>query len=177
VSRSSKQVINRVLQKTFSWSFMHVPWVARFFFRKKAVQCPPVFTELNLPLSRVRLGLVTTGGVHHVDQKPFLGKEESPSGDASFRKLDIGRLQNDFTISHDWYDHSDAEKDLNLVLPFERCFELVEEGVLGALNPTALGLMGHVEGHEEQKLEIQTAHAVAKLFVKEGVDAVLLVPA
>jgi hypothetical protein len=66
---------------------------------------------------------------------------------------------------------------MNLVLPADRLREFAEEGIIGILHPVAAGLMGHVEGEEEMRVEFQTAPEIARLFREEGVDAVLLVPA
>ncbi len=166
-----------MLGRAFAWSFVRAPLLADLWARTRRARGPPRFVPPAMPLSGARIGLVSTGGVHHIDQSPFRRKDESPHGDGSFRRLDLARPRNAFAITHDWYDHRDAERDLNLVLPAERLRELAADGVIGALHPVAAGLMGHVEGKEEVRLEFETAPAVAALFREEGVDAVLLVPA
>lgn len=166
-----------MIGRAFAWSFVRVPLLADLWARTRRKRGHPSFVPLAKPLSAARIGLITTGGVHHIDQRPFLRKNESPHGDGSFRRLDLTRPREAFTITHDWYDRRDAEQDLNLVMPADRLRELAAESVVGALHPVAVGLMGHVEGKEEVRLELETAPAIAALFRNEGVDAVLLVPA
>jgi D-proline reductase (dithiol) PrdB len=166
-----------VTGRILAWSFVHAPFVADLWSRTRRGRGAPPFVPIDRPLSRVRLGLVTTGGVHHRDQAPFSRKEESPLGDGSWRRLDLSRPRDDFAITHDWYDHRNAGRDVNLVLPVDRLREFADEGIIGGLHPAAAGLMGHVEGNEERRLEFVTAPEVAAFFRREGVDAVLLVPA
>lgn len=176
-SPSRKGQTADILGRAFAWSFVHAPFVADLWARMKKGRGRPPFVPLVRPLSAVRLGLLTTGGVHHRDQPPFRGKAESPQGDGSWRLLDLARPPESLAIAHDWYDRRDAEVDINLVLPVDRLREIAGEGIIGALHPAAAGLMGHVEGREEARLERETAPEVAAFFARDGVDAVLLVPA
>jgi D-proline reductase (dithiol) PrdB len=123
------------------------------------------------------VALVTTGGVHQRNQVPFKRREEEVLGDGSYRLLDLKRPLSELTITHDWYDHTDAEADLNLVLPVERLRELAAEGVIGSVHQHAFGLMGHVEEREERRVELQSAPAIARTLRREEVQAVVLVPA
>lgn len=166
-----------MIGRLIAWSFVRAPLLAYLWAQTRRSPGAPPFVSPDRPLSRMRIGLVTTGGVHHADQIPFRRKDENPEGDGSFRLLDLTRPRDRFVITHDWYDHRDAEQDLNLVLPAERLRELAKEGIIGALHPVAAGLMGHVEGKEELRLELETAPGIAALFRREEVDAVLLVPA
>lgn len=175
--RASGRTGQGVAGRLLAWSFLRVPLVAALWSGTRRGFGDPSFAPLTRPLPQAILGLVTTGGVHHRDQPLFKGKEESPPGDGTWRRLDLTRPRESFTLTHDWYDHRDAERDLNLVLPADRLREFASEGIIGALHATAVGLMGHVEGKEELRLELETAPAVAGLFRQEGVDAVLLVPA
>ena len=170
-------MFKRFTQSLVAWAFVHAPMLARLWVRRHALGTEPPFARLAIALSSVTLGLVTTGGVHHREQVPFRRKSESSVGDGSYRILDLRRPREHFVITHDWYDHRDAEADLNLVLPVERLNELAQEKVIHALHPVAVGLMGHVEAKEERRLEFETAPVLVRLFRQEKVDAVLLVPA
>jgi len=165
--------------KLLAWSFVHAPFVAeRWVSKRGADRGPPAFARLEKKLSELRLGLVTTGGVHHHDDAPFKRQEQSPHGDGSFRELDLLRLISEgHEITHDWYDASDAREDIDLVLPIKGLQALVDEGLLGGLHPKGYGLMGHVEGVEEHMLEFVSAPKIAGLLQAAAVDAVLLVPA
>ena len=166
-----------VTSRIIAWGFVHVPFLANLWAQTRRTMGTPAFVFPVLPISRMRIGLITTGGVHHIDQAPFRRKNENPQGDGSYRRLDLTRPRNEFVITHDWYDRRGAEKDLNLILPAERLREFAEEGVIGKLDPVAIGIMGHVERREEVRLEFETAPKIAAIFREEGVDAVLVVPA
>ena len=133
------------------------------------------WTPLGKPLRRCKLALVTTAGVHHLRQPPFDMSDKS--GDPSFRVLDNATIENDYTITHDYYDHRDARQDLNIVFPLARLREMKMAGCIGALARKHFGFMGHIDGPHVRTLVNETAPRVAHLLQKEGVDAVLLTPA
>ncbi len=166
-----------VTGRLVAWAFVRVPFLATLWARSRQTTGPPAFVFPAQPLSRMRIGVITTGGVHHVDQTPFHRKDENPQGDGSYRLVDLTRPRDAFVITHDWYDRRDAERDLNLILPAERLREFAGEGVIGELHPVAVGLMGHVKGVEAFRLEHETAPEIAAIFREGEVDAVLLVPA
>ena len=166
-----------VTGRIVAWAFVRVPFLATLWARSRQTTGPPAFVFPAQPLSRMRIGVITTGGVHHVDQTPFHRKDEHPQGDGSYRLLDLTRPRDAFVITHDWYDRRDAERDLNLILPAEHLREFAGEGVIGELHPVAVGLMGHVKGVEAFRLEHETAPEIAAIFREGEVDAVLLVPA
>jgi hypothetical protein len=62
--------------------------------------------------------LITTGGVHLKSQKPFDMKD--PKGGSAFREIPAGALPENLIITHNYYDHGDADKDINIVIPIER---------------------------------------------------------
>lgn len=87
------------------------------------------------------LMLVTSGGVHTPDQEPF--DMQDSRGDASFRW--IPRELDDYEITHDYYDHSDADEDLNCLYPLPLLRERLEGQVVGRLVDRHLSFMGHIE--------------------------------
>jgi D-proline reductase (dithiol) PrdB len=128
-----------------------------------------------VPLRQAKLALVTTSGIHHRGQLPFdMGDVD---GDPSYRVLNGEELFHDFQITHDYYDHADAEKDPNIIFPLERLRELVGEGVLGSLAQTHYAFMGHIDGRHIPALIEQTAPEVAGKLKADQVDLVLLTPA
>ncbi len=133
------------------------------------------WTPAAKPLSRCKLALVTTAGVHHSAQPPF--DMQDSQGDASFRELNGATIETDFVITHDYYDHRDAERDLNIVLPLARLRGFVAEGKIGSLAEYHYGFMGHIDGPHIETLKEQTAPEVAKRLKAAGVDVVLLTPA
>jgi D-proline reductase (dithiol) PrdB len=126
-------------------------------------------------LSNCKLAVVTTSGVHHRRQEPF--DMQDSDGDPSFRAISGATIASDFRITHDYYDHSDAEKDLNILLPIDRLQELQQEGVIGTLAATHYSFMGHIDGRHIVTLISQTAKQVAEKLKRDAVDVVLLTPA
>ncbi len=127
------------------------------------------------PLREAKLALVTTAGIHHSDQPPFNMLDKD--GDPSFRELDGDRLFDDFTITHDYYDHADAERDPNIIFPLEPLRELVRSKTLGSLARVHYGFMGHIDGAHIGTLIEKTAREVARRLRADQVDLVLLTPA
>ena len=97
-------------------------------------------------------------------------------GDPSFRELDFERPLDSLMITHDYYDHADADRDLNVVLPVERLRELAASGEIGAVARLGYGFMGHITGPHLETLKRRTAPEVAARLKKARVDAVLLAP-
>lgn len=88
-----------------------------------------------------RLMFVTTGGVHHPDQAPF--DMSDARGDSSYRW--IPRRQTSFEITHDYYDHRDADRDINCLFPLPLARRLAGDGLTGSLTDRHLSFMGHIE--------------------------------
>lgn len=157
------------------WAFANVPglrenWEARF---EAVCSADTPFSPLRKPLRECRVGLVTTAGVHHAFDRPFdMSRDE---GDASYRVIDTAG--GDLTITHDYYDHRDADRDLNIVLPIGRMREAERLGVIGALHERAWSFMGHIQGPELEALIARTAPEVAAAVVAEGVEVAFLTPA
>ncbi|MFB6355242.1 MAG: hypothetical protein ABEJ65_01855 [bacterium] len=84
---------------------------------------------------------VTTGGVHTPDQTPF--DMSDSRGDTSHRW--IPKDQKDFQITHDYYDHSDADEDINCLFPLPLARKLSRINLIGPLTNRHLSFMGHIE--------------------------------
>lgn len=127
------------------------------------------------PLREAVLALVTTGGVHLTSQPPF--NMTDPKGDPTFREVPVDTPRGLLTITHDYYDHRDAEKDLNLVFPVDRLKEMVDAGALGKLHPQTYSFMGHIDGPHLRTLQEKSGPEVARKLADAKVDYALLVPA
>jgi D-proline reductase (dithiol) PrdB len=131
--------------------------------------------EFTKPLERSRLAIVTTAGIHHRGQQPF--DMTDGNGDPSFRLLDTETIESNYTITHDYYDHADAEKDLNVVFPLARLKEMAAAGCIGPVAERHISFMGHIDGPHIRTLIHETAPAAAAYLKQGGPDAVLLTPA
>jgi D-proline reductase (dithiol) PrdB len=143
-------------------------------YRAERVEGGVPWAPVRKPLAASTIALVTTAGVHHRDQPPYDMRDRD--GDPSFRELDLARPLDSLMITHDYYDHSDADRDLNVVLPVERLRELAAAGEIGGVARLAYGFMGHITGRHLETLKATTAPRVAAAVKRAGADAVLLAP-
>lgn len=169
---SFSRLKNRFLARIYT-SF---PSLAQRWGRRLAINISDIpWAKPQRPLKEAVVALVTTGGVHLKTQEPF--NMADPNGDPTFREIPADTPSALITITHDYYDHRDAERDLNLVLPLQRLREMMEAGALKALHPVAYSFMGHIDGPHMQTLQEEAAPAIAHKLANAGVDYALLVPA
>lgn len=121
------------------------------------------------------MALITTGGVHLKSQIPF--NMADPSGDPTFREIPADIKPSGLIITHDYYDHKDADKDINIVLPIERIKDLEKTGDIGSVNGRHFSFMGHITAPHIETLIKETAPKVAKKLKSDNVDIAILTPA
>lgn len=163
---------NRMMARIFA---VFPSFAARWGVRLAMDQGAIPWAEPAKPLRDAVVALVTTGGVHLVTQQPF--DMSDPNGDPTCREIPVNTPAEQLAITHDYYDHRDAERDLELVFPVRTLRELADAGALGALHPRAYGLMGHIDGPHLAILREHTAPEIARELAAAGVDYALLVPA
>ena len=158
-------------------AFKHLPWLAsRWAKSHQFVEGHEIpWTPVRKPVAESVIALVTTAGVHLKSQEPF--DMEDPDGDPSFRRIPTDTPRADLTITHKYYDHSAADRDINVVLPLDRMRELLAEKRIGGIAPFGYGFMGHIHGPHLKCLMERTAPEVAGRLKKDRVDAVVLTPA
>lgn len=127
------------------------------------------------PLAQSKVALVTTAGIHHRNQPPF--DMLDANGDPSYRAIDGGTIAGDYAITHDYYDHRDADRDLNIVFPITRLQEMQATGGIGAIADTHFSFMGHIDGRHVDTLVQETAPQVVEELKAQRINAVLLTPA
>ena len=139
---------------------------------------PIPFAPLRKPLSECRVAVITTGGVHLDDDRPFdLERERrEPSwGDPSYRVLpadvDGGRV----AISHLHYNPDDALADLDVLFPVPLLRGLAEEGEIGAVTARHYSFMGFQL--EPAALLADHLPSVIEKLREDEADAVILTPA
>jgi D-proline reductase (dithiol) PrdB len=141
--------------------------------RTAEIPLPPL-AELRRPLPEARVGMVTAAGVHLIEQPGF--DMDDPEGDASYRVIPADADVSALTITHDYYDHSAPDRDINCVYPIERLRELARAGELGEVAPRHVGMMGHIYGEQRNHLVREAAWEIAEVFERDGVDLVLATP-
>ncbi|MGC9325470.1 MAG: glycine/sarcosine/betaine reductase selenoprotein B family protein [Desulfomonilia bacterium] len=120
------------------------------------------------------VALVTTAGVHLKSQRPF--NMDDPNGDPTFRELGSDVSQDQVMITHDYYDHTDADADMNIVFPVTRLTELAREGFINKVCEVNFSFMGHIDGPHIYTLMNVSAPEIALRLKEAGADCVLLTP-
>lgn len=129
-------------------------------------RCIP-YTPRTRELSQSVFALVTTAGVHLRTQEPF-----DVEGDNSWREIPGDVQARDLMVTHDHYDHRDADQDINCVFPIDRLRELADEGIIGGVAEKPLGFMGYSQNLRD--LYERAAPEMAKIILHSNADAVLL---
>ena len=130
-------------------------------------------TPMRKALSDCRIAMLTSGGVSRKDTAPF-----NPQARNDLR---LDAVANDtaadfFAIHDDYYNHADADRDINCIFPLERLRELAAQRVIGGLAPHHYsGFMGRT--YIRSAVINEAAPALARKLRDESVDAFVLVPA
>ncbi|HEX8472791.1 MAG TPA: glycine/sarcosine/betaine reductase selenoprotein B family protein [Pyrinomonadaceae bacterium] len=103
-------------------------------------KCVP-FTPFERELSKSNIAIVTAGGVHLREQEPFNIADEL--GDLGFRVITPDVDASQLMVTHHHYDHSDADRDINVVFPIDVLHDLEAEGFIGGLAKKHVGYMGY----------------------------------
>jgi D-proline reductase (dithiol) PrdB len=103
-------------------------------------KCVP-FTPFEGELAKSTVALVTAGGVHRKDQEPFNIADEL--GDLGYRVFAEDVDAADLKVTHHHYDHSDADKDINVVFPIDVMRDLQNEGFIRDVARKHIGYMGY----------------------------------
>ncbi len=130
---------------------------------KRCIPYTPRFRELRESV----FALVSTAGVHLRDQEPY-----NVDGDNTWRIIPGDVQSSQLMVTHDHYNHQDADQDINCVFPIDRLRELASAGIIGGVSDKHLGFMGYSQNLRD--LYEQAAPAMAKIIERSKADAVLL---
>jgi len=157
--------------------FKRLPWLGQAWARRhRFVESDSVpWTPMDRPVRESVVALVTTAGVHRRADPPF--DMDDPNGDPGMRVVPVDTPRAELTITHKYYDHSAADRDLNVVLPVDRLRELHAACHVGGVAPRSYSFMGHVDGPHLRSLMETTAPEVAGRLRADGAQAVVLTPA
>lgn len=171
------ETLRQLKDKAIAKLFTQFPWLVRVWAKHSRFESfsDIPWTPLKRDVRDSKLALITTGGVHLRSQPSF--DMFDPNGDPTFREIPSQTPMNDLIISHNYYDHSDADKDVNIVFPIERVQELKAAGDIGDVNLRHFSLMGHILGNAIDTLKNDSAPQVARMLNEDAVDIVLLIPA
>ena len=130
-------------------------------------------TPLREPLDQCRGSMLTAGGISCCEAPPW---NPQARNDLRLDEIAADSPSDDFQIHDDYYDHRDADLDLNCQFPIDRLRELAAEGVVGEVASRFWsGFMGRI--YKRGAVIGEAAPALAKELEKDGVDLFILVPA
>lgn len=103
-------------------------------------KCVP-FTPFDRDLKNTTVAIVTAGGVHLIDQEPF--NITNDLGDLGYRIIPPDVDASQLMVTHNHYNHTDADADINVVFPIEVLRDLQEDGFIGGIARKHVGYMGY----------------------------------
>lgn len=129
-------------------------------------------TPLGKPLDQCRVSMLTSGGISRC-QAPSWNPQAR--NDLRLDEISADAPSDDFQIHDDYYDHRDADQDLNCVFPIDRLRELAAEGVVDDVAPRLWsGFMGRI--YKRSAVIGEAAPRLARELEKDKVDLFILVP-
>lgn len=129
------------------------------------------WTPLAKGLADSRVALLTTAGVHPKAVKPF--DDVALEGDPTFRVIPADVPSEELMVTHNHYEHSDADKDINCLFPIDRLRELASDGMVGELSDEFFGFMGF---NPQPARIVANAEEIASNLTAASVDVLLLTP-
>lgn len=136
------------------------------------VNTSSAFTKLEKPLRDCRVSMLTSGGVSRCAAAPW---NPNAKNDLRLDEVAADAPTSDFQIHDSYYDHRDADRDLNCIFPLDRLRELAAEGVIGAVAERMWsGFMGRI--YTRSAVVNESAPALARELERDRVDLFLLVP-
>ncbi len=130
-------------------------------------------TPLDKPLAACCVSLLTTCGASAGDVPPF---NPDARNDLRVDAIAPDTPAAAFRIDDNYYDHRDAERDINCQFPLERLRELAADGVIGSVAPRLWsGFMGRI--YKRREVCEEAAPAFAGELARDGVDVLVVIPA
>jgi len=120
------------------------------------------------PLSRCRIAIVTTAGLHRKSDRPF------GSNATDYRVIPGDTRASDLIMSHQSvnFDRTGYHEDHNVAFPLDRLNELAAREAIGSVARYHYSFMGATQ----IRLLAAKARELAGLLKADAVDAVLLTP-
>ena len=129
--------------------------------------------RLAKPLSECTVALLVSGGISQCSAPAF---DPNSRNDHRVDAIDRETSSSDFQIHDAYYDHSDADEDINCVFPLDRLREMAGVGEIGAVAKHFWsGFMGRIYNRTE--LMEESAPAFADRLEEDHVDVLVAVPA
>ena len=131
---------------------------------------PPAFTRTEKPLSKSRLGMISTAGTYVHGQVAYYYKD-----DTSIRSIPCQTPPEDLRFSHIMENYLvEARQDPCTVFPIEALAKLKDEGTIGELSENYFSCMGGI--YSQKRVRTELIPALDDAISKEELDLLLLVP-
>ncbi len=131
------------------------------------------FTPLAKPLSQCTVALLTSGGVSRKADTPF---NPDARNDLRVDEVAPNAPSDDFQIHDSYFDHADADRDINCIFPLDRLREMAVTGEIGAVAPRHWsGFMGRI--YKRQAVMQEKAPALFEALKRDKVDLLVAIPA
>jgi D-proline reductase (dithiol) PrdB len=129
--------------------------------------------RLHKPLPECTVTLLTSGGISLCSMPAF---DPLARNDHRVDAIQRSVAATDFQIHDAYYDHTDANRDINCQFPIDRLRELARSGEIGAVAARFWsGFMGRT--YNRSKLMQESAPAFAAQLREDRVDILIAVPA
>ncbi len=129
--------------------------------------------RIDKPLAECTVALLTTGGISQCNMSPF---NPNSYNDHRLDAIDKDTADDEFQIHDAYYNHDDADQDINCVFPISRLRELVDAGEVGrAADRHWSGFMGRI--YNRTKVIEESAPAFVSKLNEDAVDILLAAPA
>ena len=116
--------------------------------------------------------MLTSGGVSQCAMTPF---NPDARNDHRLDAIDRGVDSSDFQIHDSYYDHRDAEQDINCIFPIDRLREMAAAEEIGAVADRFWsGFMGRI--YNRTKVMEESGPAFAAALEADGVDILVAAP-
>ena len=130
----------------------------------------PAFTEVAKPLSKSKLGMISTAGTYVQGQVAYYYKD-----DTSIRAIPNNTPVDSIRFSHITENYLvEARKDPGTVFPIESLQTLKEEGVIGELANEYYSCMGGI--YSQNRVNSELIPNLTEAIEAQELDLLLLVP-
>lgn len=165
-----KTKIKSKVSRTFSGNFPEAYKKFTMSHMKEHTGMPEA--KLHKPLSKCKVALLSTAGIHMVTDSPF--DVDNPAGDPTIRIIPSDVREDQLTVTHIYIDTKHAKSDPTIVFPLPQLKELAADGMIGSVSPIHIGLNGGILDTAE--VEKEWIPKVVERLRREEIDVALLVP-
>ncbi len=166
------RIVNKTMSKVFQLGFLKKHWAKKYqslHFDKTP------WAPLKSPLKNAKVAFISTAGIHLKEDQPFDMSDKD--GDITFRSFSADVDPAELKITHDYYNHSDADRDINVVLPLQALRDCREEGLIGSFSNNFYSFMGHIQGRLISKFIKKSRFELSQQLVEEKIDVAIVSPA